>query len=114
VTISHVHCRVRDLSGAVEWFTLRCGISPTFSDARMAVLPVGEFTLILDAAPHDSAATIGFNSPDCDADFAAMLARGARPLEPPQNRPYGARVAYFQGPGELTIEIEQLLPATEP
>jgi predicted enzyme related to lactoylglutathione lyase len=75
----------------------------------MAVLQFGAFTLILDAAPEDSVATIGFNSADCDADFAALVARGADVIEPPHDRPYGARVAYLRGPGALTIEIEQML-----
>jgi hypothetical protein len=75
----------------------------------MAVFQFGAFTLILDAASDDSVATIAFNSPDCNADCAALLARGAQVVEPPQDRPYGARVAYLQGPGALTIEIEQLL-----
>jgi len=114
VTISHVHCRVRDLAGAVEWFTSKCGVVPGFSDARMAVLQFGAFTLILDSAPDDSVATIGFASPDCDADFATLAARGAQVVEPPQDRPYSARVAYLQGPGALTIEIEQLLPPAKP
>ena len=112
MTISHVHCRMKDLSGAVEWFTSRCGVAPSFTDSRMAVLPFGEFTLILDAASDDSIATIGFDSPDCDADFAAMVARGAQAVEPPRDRPYGARAAYLQGPGALTIEIEQLILPT--
>lgn len=93
VTISHVHCRVKDLIGAVEWFTSRCGVLPSFSDAGMAVLLFGAFTLILDAASEDTVATIGFHSVDCDADFAALIARGARALQLPQNRPYGARAA---------------------
>jgi hypothetical protein len=38
----------------------------------------------------DSVATIGFKSAACDADFAAMVARGAVVLEPPEDRPYGA------------------------
>ena len=109
MTISHVHCRVKDLHFAVEWFTSKCGVVPSFSDARMAVLEFGPFTLILDAASDDSVATIGFNSPDCDTDFARMVGRGAGVVQPPQDRPYGARVAYVQGPGALTIELEQLL-----
>ncbi|HJZ72895.1 MAG TPA: VOC family protein [Vicinamibacterales bacterium] len=93
----------------MAWFASRCAVAPSFNDARMAVFPFGDFTLILDAAPEDSVATIGFNSDDCDADFDALVSRGAHPLEPPRDRPYGARVAYLQGPGALTIEIEQLL-----
>lgn len=112
MNVSHVHCQMTDLPGAVRWFRERCGVTPSFSDDRMAVLVFDEFTLILDAAPADSVATIGFNSDDCDADFAAMVARGAIVLEPPQDRPYGARVAYIKGPGALTIELEQLLRST--
>jgi len=108
--ISHVHCGVRDLQSATKWLTSRCQAVPTFTDERMAVFPFGEFTLILDAAPHDSIATIGFNSVDCDSDFATLVARGVLPVEEPRNRPYGARVAYLRGPGALTLEIEQLLP----
>ena len=113
MTISHVHCRVKDLLFAVEWFTSKCGVAPSFSEARMAVLEFGPFTLILDAASDDSVATIGFNSPDCDTDFATMVSRGACVVQPPQDRPYGARVAYLQGPGALTIELEQLLSSPE-
>src|SRR5499427_11091602 len=100
---------MRDLPAAVEWFKSRCEVAPSFSDARMAVLEFCPFTLILDAAPDDSVATIGFNSPDCDTDFATMVARGARVVQRPQDRPYGARVAYLEGPGALTIELEQFL-----
>ena len=106
--VSHVHCHVADVAEAVRWFGAQCNVAPSFSDARMALLPFGEFTLILDSAPADSAATIGFNTADCDADFAAMVARGAAVLQAPQDRPYGARVAYLKGPGALTIELEQL------
>jgi uncharacterized glyoxalase superfamily protein PhnB len=111
VTISHVHCRMRNLSAAVEWFSTKCGVAPTFDDERTAVLSFGSFTLILDAAADDSVATIGFDSTDCDADFAVLTSRGARMIEPPEDRPYGARVAYLQGPGSLTVELEQMLPA---
>ena len=109
MNVSHVHCHMTDLPEAVRRFAERRGARPTFCDDRMAVLVFDQFTLILDAAATDSVATIGFNSADCDADFAAMVARGAIVPEPPKDRPYGARVAYLKGPGALTIELEQLL-----
>ena len=111
MTISHVHCQVRDLPGGVSWFTDVCGQAPGFSDARLAVFEFGAVTLILDADPVDSTVTIGFSSRDCDADCDAMVRRGARVLEPPADRSYGVRVAYLQGPGAVTIEIEQLRPS---
>src|SRR5262245_28951976 len=101
-----------DLPEAIRWFGACCAVTPTFSDARMAVLPFGPFVLILDAASSNSVATIGFNSADCDADFAALVGRGAQVLEAPQDRAYGARVAYIKGPGALKIELEQMLPSS--
>lgn len=32
--------------------------------------------------------------------------RGAAVLEPPTNKAWGVRTAYFKGPGELKFEIE--------
>jgi uncharacterized glyoxalase superfamily protein PhnB len=107
-----VHCQVRDLSGAREWFRRVHGVSPSFSDARLAVFEFGAFTLILDAASADGVVTLGFASTDCDADFATLVGNGAVALEPPQDRPYGARVAYLQGPGAIKIEIEEIRPRT--
>ena len=109
MNVSHVHCQVRDLAAAVTWFGNVCGISPSFRNDGLAVFPFDAFTLILDAASSDSAVTIGFNSEDCDAEFAGMVKRGAQVLEAPQNRPYGARVAYLRGPGAMKVELEQLL-----
>ena len=108
MTISHVHCQVRDLAAAVTWFASVCGISPSFRNEGLAVFPFDAFTLILDAASSDSGMTIGFDSHDCDSDFAAMVKKGAQVLEDPQDRPYGARVAYLRGPGALKVEIELL------
>jgi hypothetical protein len=38
MNVSHVHCQMTDLSGAVRWFSERCGVMPSFSDDRTAVL----------------------------------------------------------------------------
>jgi predicted enzyme related to lactoylglutathione lyase len=108
VKISHVHCQVRGLPAAVTWFRETADLSPSFASERMAVFKFGAFTLILDAGAADSVVTVGFDSADCDADFAAIVSRGAQVLEPPQDRPYGARVAYLQGPGAMKIELEQV------
>ena len=76
----------------------------------MAVLVLEDFTVILDAKAVDSVITIGFHSDDCDADYEAASARGASPIEPPTDRPWGARAAYIKGPGGMTFEFEQLRP----
>ena len=106
MTLNHVHLGVRDLSGALEWLQRIWQVGPSFQNERMATLQFGSFILILDAATEDSAATVGFESDDCDRDYQAVIQRGAVPLEAPGNRPWGARAAYVRGPGNLKFEIE--------
>ena len=107
--VSHVHCRVRDLPAAARWFEQVLEATPVFSNERMAWLGFGEFGVILDAATIDSVVTVSFDSEDCDADYRAVMGRGAETIEEPQDRPWGARAAYLRGPGGITVEIEQVL-----
>lgn len=107
--VSHVHYRMQDLSAAIRWFREILLVAPAFETERMAWLRFGDFGVILDAASTNSVGTLGFDSNDCDADYAAVVARGAESIEPPQDRPWGARVAYLKGPADLIVEIEQPL-----
>src|ERR1051325_2755843 len=104
--LNHIHVAVRDLSDALDWLERVWQLKAQFQNERMATLIFGEFTLILDAAEADSSATIGFESDDCDRDFRNVVARGATPIESPENKPWGIRSAYLQGPGRLKFEIE--------
>jgi len=106
--MSHVHCRVRDLQAAAEWFEKVWQIAPVLNNERMVWLSFGEFGVILDAASDDSRMTIGFDSQNCDADYHLLTSRGAETIEAPQDRPWGARSAYLKGPGALTVELEQV------
>lgn len=110
--VSHVHCRVRDLSVAARWFEQVLQATPVFNNERMAWLGFGDFGVILDAAPADTALTLGFDSDDCDADYRTLVSRGAETIEAPLDRPWCARSAYLKGPGGLTVEIEQVLKRT--
>lgn len=107
---SHVHLGVKDLAASVRWFDTVWQLRPTFLSEKLATLPFGSLTLVLDSAAHDSVATIGFESEDCDADVSAVEARGGTVLEKATNRAFGVRSAYIQGPGSLRLEIEQPLP----
>jgi catechol 2,3-dioxygenase-like lactoylglutathione lyase family enzyme len=106
MNFNHIHLSVRDLSTALNWLDRIWQLKPQFQNDRMATLPFGSFTLILDAAETDSSATIGFESDDCDRDYRTVLERGAVAIEPPSNRAWGVRAAYVQGPGRLRFEIE--------
>ena len=106
MTLNHVHLRVRDLAAAVDWCTAVLQVHPEFQSDRIAAFTFDAFTIIFDAAPEDVEATVGFTSDDCDRDFRAVVERGATPIEPPADRDWGIRVAYFLGPGRLKFEIE--------
>ena len=106
MTLNHVHVGVRDLPGALEWVRSVWQVVPSFQNQAMATLQFGDFMLILDAAADDGAATIGFESEDCDRDYIAVVGRGAMSLAVPANQRWGTRAAYVRGPGRLTFEIE--------
>jgi len=104
--LNHIHVGVRDLAAALDWLDRVWKLKPQFHNDRMATIPFDSFILILDAAEADSPATIGVESENCDRDFQAVLERGAVAIESPRNMPWGARVAYVRGPGQLKFEIE--------
>ena len=106
MTLNHIHLRVRDLAATISWFQTVMRVQPGFRNERMATFDFPSMTLIFDAASEDVSATIGFESKDCDNDFREVLERGAVALEPPTNKEWGVRTAYFKGPGELRFEIE--------
>lgn len=109
--LNHVHVGIRDLGAAVDWLRRVLELAPTVYENRLAILDFGGFTLILDVMEQDSSATLGFESDDCDRDYARLVAMGALPLDPPRDRPWGVRSAYVAGPGALKLELEQRLPS---
>src|SRR5215831_1775965 len=88
MTLNHVHFQVRDLPTAVDWFALVLDLKTGFQNERIATFIFGAMTIIIDAGPADSPATLGFESDDCDRDFRAVVERGAVALEPPTNKPW--------------------------
>ena len=108
--INHFHVYVRDLPAATEWFQRVCEAKLGYHDDGMSSLSLGTVQMLLDRSDSDSRSTIGFSTENCDADFAAVIARGAVATEPPSDRPWGVRAAYLRGPGGITVELEQMLP----
>ena len=98
MTLNHVHLQVRDLPAAVHWFALVLELKPGFQNERIATFIFGVMTIIIDAGPVDSPATLGFESDDCDRDFEMVVSRGAVSIEAPVNKEWGVRTAYFKGP----------------
>jgi glyoxalase/bleomycin resistance protein/dioxygenase superfamily protein len=108
---NHFHVVVRRLDDALTWFARVLEAQPTFTSGRMAVLPFGPIQLLLDEGDEESVTTIGYGSADCDADFRLLTSRGAAAIEEPEDRPWGVRAAYLQGPGRVVVELEQPLSA---
>ena len=104
--LNHIHLQVRDLNAAVHWFETILQAKPGFQNDRLAKLSFDAMTVIIDASSVDAPATLGFESDDCDRDFRAVIERGAVSIEPPTNKEWGVRTAYFKGPGALKCEIE--------
>lgn len=106
MTLNHVHFQVRELQAAVDWFATVLELAPGFQNDRIATFIFGAMTVIIDASPTDSPATLGFESDDCDRDFKMVVSRGAVSIEAPVNKEWGVRTAYFSGPGAIKCEIE--------
>ena len=104
---NHFHVHVRDLPGALAWFAVVWVTEPTYHEESMAVLRFGPVLLILDKDEEETVTTIGYASADCDADFRTAVGRGAQAIEAPADRSWGVRVAYLEGPGRITLELEQ-------
>lgn len=106
---NHVHVCVRDLPGTLAWFARVWTTEPTYQHEGMAVLQFGPILLVLDEEDEETVTTIGYATADCDADFRTVVDRGAQVIEEPADRGWGARVAYLEGPGRITLELEQEL-----
>lgn len=104
--VSHIHLGVKDVPSALAWFERVFQWKPVYQDARMAILPVKPMGVILDKTDNDAVATLSFQSEVVDQDYARLVGRGAVSLEAPNDKPYGVRGAYLQGPGSLKIELE--------
>ena len=86
---NHVHVFVRDLAGAVAWFSRVWAAEPRYREESMAVFRFGPILLLLDQGEEDTIATIGYATADCDADFRTVVGRGAEVIEEPTDRSWG-------------------------
>jgi lactoylglutathione lyase len=70
---------------------------PSFAEARVGQSFELAFPLVLPA--------------EVDEVYAEILARGARPIQPPANMPWGQRTAFFADPDGNIHELFADLPA---
>ncbi len=48
------------------------------------------------------------DSSDCDNDYKNFTKKGIESIAEPIDNSYGVRAAYLKGPGDITIEVEQV------
>jgi uncharacterized glyoxalase superfamily protein PhnB len=65
--------------------------------------------VILDQSDKNVEMILALKASDCSQLFRELREWGGAVIEEPQDQPWGVRTAYIQGPGNLTIEIEQIL-----
>lgn len=105
--LGHLHIQFKNLPKSVNWMKQVLGKEPAYQNQNMAVFSFEHTSLIFDQGEDDTSVTIAFNSRDCDADFKRLRDRGAVVIESPTDQPWGVRAAYIQGPGKVTVELEQ-------
>ena len=64
---------------------------------------------MVNDAKEDIQATIAFWCTDCGQNYIELIERGAISIEAPKEMPWVVKTAFVQGPGMLTIEIEETL-----
>jgi catechol 2,3-dioxygenase-like lactoylglutathione lyase family enzyme len=113
---------VADLDASLQFYTQVLGLelghrSGAFAQLRTGATRVALYERAAMArtlgralrAPDPDAPgfELGFKVPDCDAAWATLLARGARPAAPPVTRAWGQRTAYVLDPDAHLIELAQ-------
>lgn len=111
--VSHMHLGFKNLEGAVCWMKDVLAKEPGYRNANMATFDFENTSLVFDQSDDDTVLTFGVKTLDCDRAFAEMQRRGAVALDEPTDQPWGVRAAYIQGPGGVTLEIEQTMRSSK-
>ena len=123
IKFHHVHLKSRDPAKAAEWYGRAFG----FKIESSVVRPVGDTfitcksidgTMVIISGPRTgeqlpdgtSALHLGLEhfaveTEDFDGDLARLKALGAPVIEGPVQTPTGLRIAFFEGPDKVRIEL---------
>ncbi len=113
---------VEDLDRALRFYTDVLGLRLGHRSGDYAQLDTGTTRLALytrkamaktlgmslNQPAHDAPGfEIGFKVPDVEEAFSELVGRGALPVNPPTDRPWGQRTAYVRDPDGHLIELAQ-------
>ena len=101
---------VADLAAAKKWYADWLGIAPYFDEPFYVGFDVSGFELGLHPAgeghdPHRGGGIAYWKTPDLDAEWKDVLARGCQTLNAPQEVGGGIRVAQALDPFGNTIGL---------
>ncbi len=90
--------RLRSAAGELAWLTTADGVELMLHERP--------------ARPSDTAVALGFGVPDLDAVVTAWSGRGGAVVDPPEDRPWGERMAVVRDPdGHLVCLSQAAVPA---
>jgi catechol 2,3-dioxygenase-like lactoylglutathione lyase family enzyme len=119
-TLDYTILVVDDLDTALAFYTDALGLPLGHRSGPYAQLDTGSCHLGLyeraamaetlgvgdtDVAPFE----IGFKVDDVDGAYGELIDRGATPVVPPTDRPWGQRTAYIRDPDGHLVELAQSL-----
>ena len=109
MTLGHMHINVKNLSETTDWMNRILGKASSFQNPRMASYDFENISLVFDQSEKDSEMILAMKTSECDQLFSELIQKGGIQIDEPQDQPWGVRTAYIQGPGAITIELEQVI-----
>lgn len=103
----HLHIGVTDLPSTLAWFEEKGSFKPVFRNDRLSYFDFGGVTVVFEQGASNVPVTLAFGAPNLEAMYQSFIDRGAVPMTPPTDQPWGVRSAYLRGPAAVTIELEQ-------
>jgi len=104
----HFHIGIKDLPAAIVWFNEKAGLDPIFQNEKLACFKFGPITTVLDQSSDDHECTLAFETANCNDEYNRFLQSGAETISSPSSKPWGVFSAYIKGPGNITIELEEI------
>jgi catechol 2,3-dioxygenase-like lactoylglutathione lyase family enzyme len=114
VTWDHIHLRVGDPDAVAAWFEDKLSAEAVHTPGRVDLILGGQKIFLLKAPdtdkpspphPHRGLDHFGISVKDIDKVAAGLKAKGVRFTTEPYNIRPGQRIAFFEGPEGISIEI---------
>lgn len=115
-SISRLVVSVSTLEPALAFYEGLLGLRRTATAGELAWLATADGVELMlherSATPSDTAVALGFAVPDVDGVVDAWTARGGALVDPPEERPWGERMAVVRDPdGHLVCLSQAVAPA---